>query len=235
MTGAAPITPNDDLLAAEYVLGVLPHAERVALARRLTQDEALAARVRFWEAELAPLGEDTQEVAPPATVLAAIEDRLFPMSATPTSGAWHSLAFWRGVAAALGLTLLLVAGFAAMRGSLPGPQQPGAYVAEIAGADKALRLAVLYDAASGTLKLNRVAGAAPAGRDLELWLVRDGAPPLSLGLLPHQAMARLALPEGAAARLTPGAVLAISDEPQGGSPTGQPTGAVLATGSLAPI
>ena len=32
-----------------------------------------------------------------------------------------------------------------------------------------------------------------------------------------------------------GGVLAISDEPDGGSPTGLPTGAVLATGQVLPL
>jgi anti-sigma-K factor RskA len=43
---------------------------------------------------------------------------------------------------------------------------------------------------------------------------------------------RLEIPPDLAARLTPEAMLAISLEPPGGSPTGQPTGPVIASGRL---
>ena len=45
------------------------------------------------------------------------------------------------------------------------------------------------------------------------------------------AVAEFVLP----AQLASGAILAISDEPLGGSPTGQPTGDVLAAGALTPV
>lgn len=229
-----PITPEDDLLVAEYVLGVLPHAERVALARRLADDAALADRARFWEGELAPLGESAAEVAPPPGVLDSVERRLFPQEERP-AGLWHSLAFWRGLAAVLFCGLLLGGGLAVMRIGQQGGTPATAYVAEVAGDAKAIRLVAFYDAATGVLKLNRLDGSAAAGRDFELWLVAENAPPVSLGVLPRAALSTVKLPAAAAARLGPKAVLAVSDEPAGGSPTGQPTGAVLATGSLAPI
>ena len=55
--------------------------------------------------------------------------------------------------------------------------------------------------------------------------------PDSLGVLPQDAASRITLPEALRGKLV-GSVLAISDEPEGGSPTGAPTGAVLATGEL---
>src|SRR5262249_48150309 len=71
-------------------------------------------------------------------------------------------------------------------------------------------------------------------RAIELWLILPGSDqrPHSLGLIqPGQAM-RLELPPDLATRLTPEATLAISLEPAGGSPTGQPTGPVNASGKL---
>jgi anti-sigma-K factor RskA len=68
-----------------------------------------------------------------------------------------------------------------------------------------------------------------AGRSLELWALPRGAQPRSLGLVSDQkAILRLA----AAADQSLGDVpaLAVSLEPQGGSPTGQPTGPVLYMG-----
>jgi anti-sigma-K factor RskA len=67
---------------------------------------------------------------------------------------------------------------------------------------------------------------------LQLWLIAGNDAPVSLGVLPAQAMVALQVPAAVSARLAPDAVLAVSDEPPGGSPTGQPTGAVLAMGPL---
>jgi anti-sigma-K factor RskA len=108
----------------------------------------------------------------------------------------------------------------------------GGYVAQLAGDAAGLRLAAFYDAKTGVLKLNRVAGGPPQGRDLQLWLIAGNDAPVSLGVLPAQAMVALQVPAAVSARLAPDAVLAVSDEPPGGSPTGQPTGAVLAMGPL---
>lgn len=233
MTTGGPSGSEDDLLVAEYVLGVLPHEERIALERRLAREDGLRLRQQFWEARLEPLGQAYGAVQPPAELLGLLERRLFGDS-PPRPGLWHSLAFWRGLAAAL--LVALVIGLSTMillprMTSAPG----GGYVAELAGDAAGLRLAAFYDAQSGMLKLNRVAGKPGQGRDLELWLIAGNSPPVSLGVLPAQAMATLQLPEALAARLAPDAVLAVSDEPPGGSPTGQPTGAVLATGTLSAI
>ena len=45
-------------------------------------------------------------------------------------------------------------------------------------------------------------------------------------------MTILRLPPAVTSQLAPDAVLAVSDEPPGGSPTGLPTGTVLAAGPL---
>mgnify|MGYP000881567588 CR=1 FL=1 len=81
------------------------------------------------------------------------------------------------------------------------------------------------------MRLNRLEGAPATGRSLELWLIAGNEAPVSLGVLPQDAASRITLPAALRGKLV-GSVLAISDEPEGGSPTGAPTGAVLATGEL---
>ena len=105
--------------------------------------------------------------------------------------------------------------------------EPG-YVADIAADDNSLRLLAVYDPAGATLRITRTAGAALDGRVLELWAIQGDAAPVSLGVLPEDGTASIALPEPY--RSANGLVLAVSDEPPGGSPTGAPTGAVLAIG-----
>src|SRR6185312_2630954 len=58
--------PDDDLLAAEYVLGVLERADRAMAARRIERDRAFARLVADWETRLAPWAEQIAPVAPPA-------------------------------------------------------------------------------------------------------------------------------------------------------------------------
>jgi anti-sigma-K factor RskA len=66
---------------------------------------------------------------------------------------------------------------------------------------------------------------------LELWAILPGQAPISLGVLPDSETARILVPaalRSQAAQFT----LAITDEPLGGSPTGGPTGDVLAAGPM---
>ena len=232
MTSPADLPPEDDLLAAEYALGVLPQAERLALQQRLDSDANLARRVWFWEEQLTPLGAAIEPVQPPAQLLAEVERRIFP-AAPESQGLWNSLRFWRGLSAAL-LCLFIIAGGSTVFMSRPSLPVSG-YVAELSGTDASLRLVAYYDARSATLKLNRVAGVPAAGRDYQLWVIEGQNPPVSLGVLPADPVAALKIPPLLAARLGAKAVLAVSDEPKGGSPTGLPTGAVLAAAPLTGI
>ena len=48
---------NIDDLAAEYVLGTLDAAERVAVAARRLREPALEAAIQVWERRLSPLND----------------------------------------------------------------------------------------------------------------------------------------------------------------------------------
>jgi len=72
-------------------------------------------------------------------------------------------------------------------------------------------------------------------RAMELWLIPAGDKPHSLGLISPARPVRIDVPRELAARMTPDTALAVSMEPPGGSPTGQPTGPVIASGKLASL
>jgi anti-sigma-K factor RskA len=73
----------------------------------------------------------------------------------------------------------------------------------------------------------------PPGRAFELWAIPANAKrPEPLGVIPPSGTLRIA---ALARPIGEGATLAISIEPQGGSPTGQPTGPVVFTGALRAI
>ena len=78
-----------------------------------------------------------------------------------------------------------------------------------------------------TMQITRVAGVpAVPGQVHELWLIAPGAAPVSLGLLQDRPL--LITHETPPAGFT----FAVSIEPEGGSPTGQPTGPVILTATL---
>jgi anti-sigma-K factor RskA len=221
---------DDHLLAGEYVLGVLPHAERQAFAQRLAREPDLQQLVLDWEERLSPLANEIEPTTPPAAVWKTIETRLFPKQANAPTTWWNSLLLWRGLAGSA-LAAALVLG--AVLVNQPSGGEGASLIAQVAG-ESDVKLAALYDPQTATLRLNRTAGSAAQGRVFELWLIAGTDAPVSLGVLTADNVKRITVPAALREKL-PNAVLAISDEPTGGSPTGLPTGAVLATGPLTAI
>jgi anti-sigma-K factor RskA len=60
--------PGDELVAAEYALGVLDGPERAAAARRIAHEAGFARMVVAWEERLAPWAGEIDEVAAPPHV-----------------------------------------------------------------------------------------------------------------------------------------------------------------------
>lgn len=213
---------DDIALAGEYVLRVLSPEEQAAFEARLRDEPALRRLVADWEADLVTLTDAVPPVAPPPESFGRIEERLFPV----TTGRRQVWRLWGGALASLAV-VAAVAAFVLDQTKAVVP----AYQAEIAAEDASLVVAARFAPEDGVLSVTRLAGSPRPGRTLELWLIADGAAaPVSLGLI-ERARVDIPLTEGLQARLA-GGVLAISDEPLGGSPTGAPTGDVLALGSI---
>lgn len=215
-TDDLPLTPleEDDALAAEYVLGVLSLSDRLSAETRLKNDTAFAALVTAWENRLAPLNDGYDEVAAP-DLLPQIEARLFP---APPKPARRPIFGWLAGAltaatVAIGAVVLLT------------PAPPAPVIATLGEADAPLRFEARFDGQA--LTVTRVAGsAAPQGQVQEIWIIAPDAAPVSLGLLPGDSLT-VPYPQAPA-----GWTLAVSLEPEGGSPTGAPTGPVLAAGVI---
>lgn len=229
-----PLSSEDRAVAAEYVLRLLGPEARADFEARLAYSRALRDEVAAWEAQFSVMADaEVQPVAPRPTAKAALMRDLFAETPAARPRWWQRAGVWQGTTVAM-LAVSVGLGVSLTR-SPDAPAPAPLLVGEIAGADDALRLLVLYDGADGSLRLTRTDGVAPAGRVLELWaLTAPDAPAVSLGLLEDTAEGVVTLPpslRAIAGELT----LAISDEPPGGSPTGQPTGTVLALGSLADL
>ena len=229
---------RDEIVAGEYVLGVLSGEARRAAEERMAREPAFAARVHRWESDLAKLNEAYEPVTPPQALLQRIERRVFPEGdrtsapgAAANHGLWNSLAFWRGASVAL---LLVVAGMTAMvvefggTGSESEARRP--LVADLAAASGPINLVARYDRSSGRLQLTPVASASSEPHSLQLWMIQGKHPPVSLGVLPQNGRGDVLVPQEVRREIGAGTVIAVSLEPAGGSPTGAPTGPVLASG-----
>lgn len=222
-----------DLLAAQYVLGVLDLAERREVEHLAVSDPDFGMLVAEWEERLVPLAESYGPVDPPPAVRAAIEARLFGAPGKEP-GLWQSLSFWRPLALAASLALIVSLGYNFYR-QAPTEEGGSLIVSLQPAGDVPVNFVALYQPDSGAVRLSPVSGEAGTGKDFELWLIEGDDPPLSLGVLPRSGTAEIGLPGDLAAKFHAGTTLAISLEPEGGSPTGQATGPVVAVGKANPI
>ena len=219
--------PEDELTAAEYALGVLAGTERAAAERRIERDQAFANLVKAWEERLAPLAEEIATVAPPPHVWDRIAAAL-PDRRPQGGGLWQNLVFWRGLTLATGVLAAFCIGALIYLGTLT--QRPPLIAAIDGGGHH--HFVATVDAKRGTIAVAPAAFSADAGRVPELWLIPSDSKPRPLGILRADRTVTITLPAELSPLTESNAVLAVSLEPPGGSPTGQPTGPVIATGKL---
>lgn len=219
-----------DKLAAEYVLGTLKGGARRRFERLLREDAALRRMVAQWQARLVPMAEFTAAAQPGRQVWKAIERRLNLAGSHAGWQFWRSesLAFWRVLSAAsLTLALLLVG----LNSSSLLERPRIDHLATLT--DDTARTALLLTSDSRRQVLTvRLVDLAPVADDktLQLWAVPRQGIPRSLGVLPGRGVIELALTQAALGDDI--AMLAVSLEPRGGSPSPDgPTGPILYKGN----
>lgn len=219
-----------DKLAAEYVLGTLKGGARRRFESLLRQDATLRRTTTEWQDRLMPMSEFSTSTQPRRQVWQSIERRLGLKRGYAAWQFWRneSLGFWRSLSAAsLVLALLLVG---VINSSLLDRPQVD-YLATLTD-DKARTALLLTGDRNRQLLTVRLVDHAPIASDkvLQLWAVpRDGVP-RSLGLLPAQGVIELALTDAALGDDV--AMLAVSLEPRGGSPSPDgPSGPILYKGN----
>jgi anti-sigma-K factor RskA len=247
---------NDDLhaLAAEYALGTLDGRERRRAEALLQRDAEFAAAVRDWERRLGGLSEAIAPVDPPARLLGDIKRQLAGQSAAPViplDAMRTRLNRWRGFGTAMAALAAVLVTSLIRPDVLPATLRPKPRVVEITRiiekpADNPSQLvAVLQkdaaspafilsvDVANRTMTVRRVAAEEQPGKSYELWLVsKQFAQPRSLGLVGAREFTTGTALAAYAPDTISDATFAISLEPEGGSPTGEPTGPVLWGGKL---
>jgi anti-sigma-K factor RskA len=228
------VADPEDVTAAELALGVLEGDERATALRRVLAEPGFAATVEWWRERFAALFDLWPEVAAPAHIETRIAATLDGAAVSTRGFPWPLLAIASSAIAACLLLFILVDPRPSVPVSQPVPAaRPTSLLVATLDAGEDGQVAAAFDPAAGAL---RIAAAPAVARDkvAQLWAIGGDGVPHPLALL-TRAPKTLALTPADRALILPGAVLAISVEPTGGSPTGKPTGPIIAKGVLARV
>lgn len=226
--------------ADEIALGLLEGDELALAEQELDRDPALAQAVGAGRDRLLPLDLAVELVTPAAGTWDAIAARVAPLTPAgeasrpvPTSSAVPSAPANidrtpRGLLAALLAVAAAVMVGAFLAWTLLGAADPLAVA--VLQAEDGTAIALVEDFGGGDVALTPLAAVTVSGSEsLQVWTKwSEEAGPVSVGLLQdlRQADFRVpALPDPIAGQL-----YEITREPLGGSPTGLPTGPILALG-----
>lgn len=237
MSDSGSATPDR---AGLYVLGLLRGQERRDFEADLVVDAVLAAEAAAWENRLLPLALTVSPVEPSAAVWSEIERILTPrdaVAALPPATArrgspwfetfWENIVVWRGIGA------LAVAAALALIVLRPQPAPAPRMVAVLASrAGPVFTVAMRTDGAMTISPVRAIKP--PAGKVWQLWAVAGGEKPVAVGFVEPSVTA---LPPGQlpADLRKPAILMAVTVEPPGGSPTGQPDTPIVFSGPLLPI
>ena len=225
-----------NLLAGEYVLGSLRGAARRRCERLMMGSRSLAAEVAAWEQRFAVWALRLAPIDPPGylewRLMGRILGYLPHTGELPTAivqsrphGEGLRNVFWRSwaVAATLVLALVIVSQRIA-----PAPEPKPAEFALMSDAKGTPLWLISVHPEANRVDMKVVTpNPVPEGKSYELWMIPDGGKPVPMGLMNETGIASETVAPELLARLAGAKALAISLEPKGGSPTGQPTGPVL--------
>ncbi len=245
------LLPETPMTAAELALGLLEGDERAAALRRTLTDPHFAAEVESWRDHFGVLFDAVPEIAAPEGGIARIEASIdakgnrLPGPAMRAANDDGPVRFWRAlaVASSIAATFLLAITLFAPSRVAPGtngpqiaqagsPSLPGTLlVAQIQPVKGSGPVAAVFDPATGSLRVS-AAALVDARHSPELWVIPAGGTPHSLGVLHARQPTAVAVRTNDRTRFAAGGTLAVTIEPIGGSPSGKPTGAVIAQGAL---
>ncbi|KMT56101.1 anti-sigma factor [Pseudomonas fildesensis] len=214
-------------LAADYAIGLMPATARRRFDALLLDDAALRVELGHWQDALASLTGALPERPVPEHVWEGIKARIEPqvLHVPAKKPFWMNI---RLLAAACAVVVALLVGVLYQRDNGLG------YNATLVNASQ--QPALQIKAFADHLQVEPLTLAAvEAARDLELWAIPTGGKPISLGVVPAAGKGRIELSKEQQALLKASVTLAVTLEPRGGSPSGQPTGPVLYQGQLASL
>jgi anti-sigma-K factor RskA len=226
-----------DRLAAEYVLGTLTGQARSRFQSLMRYDRDLRQVVVDWEARLVPLALAASEIAPPARVWRALDQRIRRGQRAPRW--WESLGFWRALAVTSTAFVLILGSVIRFA---PQPEPPMSTVAVMSDEREQPAMVVSWAPMKAMrdphirVKILQEHPTMAPTTSWELWMLPGGsAAPVSLGLVSLDAVQVVKLPPALAGKMVGAWGMAMSVEPAGGSPTGAPTGPVIFKGQCVKV
>jgi anti-sigma-K factor RskA len=227
-----------EALAAEYVLGTLDKNEREQVDAALKSDAELAQLIDDWERRLSPLVASIDNMIPSAELFTLIEARLnkaqisAQYSTTTIPGELlvlrQKVARWRAAAIATATLAAGLTGFILLRGptALPQPQQ---FVAVFQQDDQQPVFLMAVNLETRQLLVRPISAEGHPGKTYQLWIKSDkiGPAPQSLGLVSSTTQPTQKQLTNYDPAILQTATFGISLEPEGGSPTGLPTGPAI--------
>ncbi len=221
------MSEDDDLIAAEWALGLLDGGQADAAAARIAADPSMQARAEWWLGQLAGLaGEGT--IVPREALWARISAAL-PVN----DNSANLIRRWRATALAMMVVTVGLMSFIVLRPApAPAPIQQSEHVllASLVG-ELELSATIAFDPARGTLAVAPATLEVGAGA-AELWIVSANGTASSLGVIDTHTAATHNVAPAHRSLIAPGTSFVITREPQGGSPTGKATGPIIASGKI---
>ena len=237
----------DSVLAAEFALGLLEGEELLAARAREASDEAFAADVARWQAQLAPLADDIDPRTPRAEVWQRIEAELERSADGGEIVALRAKARrwqWIGGLSAAAAVALAVFAFLPLRAPVGSTgNDEGAPTAAAAAPLAAsmpiegtpLRLDFTYLPQSHSLVVAAAGLSADGVHDHEIWLVPADGDLISLGIVTAGTITAHSVPLPVARQIGDGSQLLLTREPLGGKQPASDAGPVVAEARLAAV
>lgn len=240
-----------DMMAADYVMGLLDAAGKSTAEKQLASDPAFAAAVNAWRERLSDFDASAEPITPDPNLWRRIAETtrkeatsVLPGTRNAMLGAtvWDNIRFWRaaGLAGSFAALLFAIIAIGALttskelrRDLVALAQSKPIYVAILVNDTTKEAGAVVNAFSNGRVELIPLKAIdVPPGRTLQIWTLWDRAVgPKSIGITGQSRTLQLnleSLPETVADQL-----FEITLEPEGGSPIGRPTGPILFKGTTA--
>lgn len=215
-------------LAKHYVIGTMAPLVRRRFKKLMTKHSHLQQAVWHWEQILSPMAEVLAPIDPDPQVWQSVTARLGWNSKSKASS-WWAVSWWTASGWLATAASLLVVAYLWTAQPLITPQQPfspqALAILQVEANQPAWIVLQTADRLSVTVK---TLPDIQAEQDFELWMLpANSQAPISLGLLPKAGDKELVVSAQLSDLIQSG--LAVSIEPEKGSPTGAPTGPVILT------
>ncbi len=219
-------------LASDYLTGGMSLAARRRFEALLQTEPALALALQTWRKRL---DDGLLRREPPARAWDGILARVQPDTGTPVpqrlEKGWAKRT-WMGLALSFGVLTASLMVSLVMLLQQPGPGAPSAaqMAAVLKGPDGHSAVLTVHNSRLVLTAVGPVA--TPGNKSFELWMLPKQGKPQAVGLVQLRSSVTLQLPAPALLALSQAKGFAISVEPAGGSPTGQPTGPITYVGDV---